>query len=131
MNITFNYFAQIRQKAGTESETTEVVEGATALESLQSLDHGAEFRGLLFDESGALRPVSPTRMRHIMYSSRDIQKSTSKCLARNPAQPTWSGCMCVAMTRDAGSLCMASVKTVFQRSTVLVVPTPVSTIAHC
>ena len=57
MKITFKYFAQIRQKAGTESETIEVGEGATARESLQSLEHGAEFRGLLFDESGALRPV--------------------------------------------------------------------------
>ena len=57
MNITFKYFAQIRQKAGTESETIEVAEGATVLESLRSLDHSAEFSGLLFDESGALRPV--------------------------------------------------------------------------
>jgi molybdopterin converting factor small subunit len=57
MKITFSYFAQIRQKAGTESETVDVADGATVLEALQSIDHGDEFSGLLFDGSGALRPV--------------------------------------------------------------------------
>ncbi len=57
MKITFSYFAQIRQKAGTESEIIEVADGATALEALQSIEHGDEFSGLLFDESGAVRPV--------------------------------------------------------------------------
>jgi len=57
MKVTFSYFAQIRQKAGTESETVEVAEGVTALDALQSINHGDEFSGLLFDESGALRPV--------------------------------------------------------------------------
>lgn len=57
MNVTFNYFAQIRQKAGIETETIEVADGATALEALKSVDHGKEFSGVLFDESGALRPV--------------------------------------------------------------------------
>ncbi len=57
MKITVSYFAQIRQKAGTESEMIEVAEGATALDALKSIDHGDEFSGLLFDESDALRPV--------------------------------------------------------------------------
>jgi len=57
MKITFSYFAQIRQKAGVESETVEVADGATALEAIKTIDHGEEFSGLLFDESGALRPV--------------------------------------------------------------------------
>jgi len=57
MKITCCYFAQIRQKAGVESETIEVADGATVLEAFQWMDHGDEFRGLLFDESGALRPV--------------------------------------------------------------------------
>jgi len=57
MKIRFSYFAQIRQKAGTESETVEVADGVTALEALQSIEHGDEFSGLLFDESGAVRPV--------------------------------------------------------------------------
>ncbi len=57
MKITFSYFAQIRQKAGTESEIIEVADGASALEAVKSIEHGDEFSGLLFDESGAVRPV--------------------------------------------------------------------------
>lgn len=57
MKIRFSYFAQIRQKAGTESETIDAADGTTALDVLKSIDHGDEFRDLLFDESGALRPV--------------------------------------------------------------------------
>ncbi len=57
MKVTFSYFAQIRQKAGTESEAVEVADGASALEAVKSIEHGDEFSGLLFDESGAVRPV--------------------------------------------------------------------------
>ncbi len=57
MKIRFSYFAQIRQKAGTELETIDVEDGATALEALKTIHHGDEFAGLLFDDSGALRPV--------------------------------------------------------------------------
>ena len=57
MKITFSYYAQIRQKAGTESETVEVSDGATAFESLKAVDRGEEFRRMLFDESGELRPA--------------------------------------------------------------------------
>ncbi len=57
MKITFSYFAQIRQTAGTESETVSVADGITVLAALKALEHGEEFNGLLFDESGALRSV--------------------------------------------------------------------------
>lgn len=57
MKVTFSYFAQIRQKAGAESEAVDVDDGATALEALKLIDHGDEFSGLLFDDSGGLRPV--------------------------------------------------------------------------
>jgi molybdopterin converting factor small subunit len=73
MKITFNYFAQIRQKAGTESETVSVADGATAIEALKAIDHGAEFAGLLFDESGALRPV-------ILLVVNDVPAASDKVL---------------------------------------------------
>jgi molybdopterin converting factor small subunit len=57
MKITFSYFAQIRKAAGTESETVSVADGTTVLAALKVVNHGAEFKGLLFDDSGALRPV--------------------------------------------------------------------------
>lgn len=57
MKITFNYYAQIRRFAGTETETVAVVPGATVLGALKTLNHGDEFAALLFDASGALHPV--------------------------------------------------------------------------
>lgn len=57
MNITISYFAQIRQAAGMESEPVEVPGGATVLDAVRSVDHGAQFKALLFNESGALHPV--------------------------------------------------------------------------
>ncbi|NOU36166.1 MAG: MoaD/ThiS family protein [Kiritimatiellaceae bacterium] len=57
MKIKITYFAQIRKKAGVESETVDVAHGATVLAALKTLKHGDEFKSLLFDESGALRPV--------------------------------------------------------------------------
>lgn len=57
MNITFNYFAQIRKMAATESETVRVPDGATVAEALRTLDHGDEFKDILFDGSGNLRTV--------------------------------------------------------------------------
>jgi hypothetical protein len=49
MKITFNYFAQIRQKAGTESEAINVADGLTVLAALKTVKHGDGFNGLLFD----------------------------------------------------------------------------------
>ena len=57
MKITFAYFAQIRQKAGVETETVSLVEGMTVCSALQKVDHGAGFHELLFDATGALRPL--------------------------------------------------------------------------
>jgi molybdopterin converting factor small subunit len=57
MKVTFSYFAQIRQKAGAESETVDVPDGVTAVEALKIINHGEEFSGMLFNESGVLRPV--------------------------------------------------------------------------
>lgn len=57
MKITFGYFAQIRKAAGLESETISVPTGITVLAALKTVKHGEEFNGLLFNGTGALRPV--------------------------------------------------------------------------
>jgi len=57
MKIVFNYYAQIRRAAGAETECVEVAAGATLLETLKTMDHGAEFAALLFDAAGAPQPV--------------------------------------------------------------------------
>jgi molybdopterin converting factor small subunit len=57
MKITLTYFAQIRQKAGIESEIVDVSAGSTAIKALKSVSHGAAFDEMIFDESGTLRPV--------------------------------------------------------------------------
>ena len=57
MKVTFKYYAQIRQRAGTETETVELKDGVAALEALRSLRHGPEFQGLLFDGQGNLQPT--------------------------------------------------------------------------
>ena len=57
MNITVNYYAQLRQAAGTETETIEIPDGTTVPDALRSVDHGEAFKTLLFDDAGALRPV--------------------------------------------------------------------------
>lgn len=66
MKVTFSYFAQIRQAAGTESETLEVSEGATILEALKRVDHGEAFESLVFDASGALRSTIPLFLNEVM-----------------------------------------------------------------
>jgi molybdopterin converting factor small subunit len=57
MNITFNYYAQIRKAAGVESECVEIVAGATLLDAIKTIDHGAEFKDLLFNAQGIPHPV--------------------------------------------------------------------------
>ena len=57
MKVTFAYFAQIRQKAGLATETVTAADGMTVHGLLTTLEHGAGFRDLLFDQTGALRPV--------------------------------------------------------------------------
>lgn len=53
MKVTIYYHAQIRKAAGVESECVEGAEGATLLDVLKTIDHGADFRALLFDAQGA------------------------------------------------------------------------------
>lgn len=74
MKVTFGYFAQIRKAAGTESETIEAADGVTVLEALKSIDHGDEFCGLLFDDSGALRSV-------ILFVVNDVPAASDKALS--------------------------------------------------
>ena len=74
MKITFSYFAQIRQQAGTESETVEVLDDATALDALKSIDHGEAFSALLFEESGALRQVILLIVNEVVSTSETVLK---------------------------------------------------------
>lgn len=74
MKIKFNYFAQIRKAAGTESEAIDVADGSTVLAVLKTVNHGAEFNGLLFDATGALRPV-------ILFVVNDIPAAPDRKLA--------------------------------------------------
>jgi len=55
MKVQLIYFAQIRQRAGTDSDMVTVPEGSTVLSALKTVDHGEGFQQLLFDESGSLR----------------------------------------------------------------------------
>ena len=57
MKITLTYFAQIRRSAGVETETVVVDYGTTLQGALKGVDHGVGFSELLFDGTGALRPV--------------------------------------------------------------------------
>ena len=57
MNVTMEYFGQIRQSAGAESEATVLAAGATALDAVTAAAarHGAAFRRIVLDDAGALR----------------------------------------------------------------------------
>lgn len=74
MKVTFKYFAQIRQRAGTESEMIEVADGTTVLDALQSIDHGDDFRAIVFDDDGVLRPI-------IMLIVNDVPVATDYVLS--------------------------------------------------
>ena len=84
MKITFTYFAQIRQLAGTESETVEVPDGATAFEALKNVDHGEAFRALLFDESGELRPVILLIINEVLTAADHVLKDGDKVQLFSP-----------------------------------------------
>ena len=73
MKITFSYFAQIRQKAGVESETIEAADGSTLLEAMKTIDHGEEFQSVLFDGNGVLHPV-------IMFVVKDVPAAADRVL---------------------------------------------------
>ena len=58
MRVTFEYFAQVRKAAGTESETVafdDKTELAAALAQVAG-QRGEEFRAIVLDEAGAVRP---------------------------------------------------------------------------
>jgi molybdopterin converting factor small subunit len=58
MSVTLNYFGQLRQFAGAESEAVEL-SGDGALVSVlkgRAEQHGEKFGGILFADDGALRP---------------------------------------------------------------------------
>jgi len=58
MRITLSYFAQVRQAAGGESETLDLPAGSTpaAAAAAAAARHGPEFRRLVLDDSGGVRP---------------------------------------------------------------------------
>jgi MoaD family protein len=58
MKISFEYFAQVRKATGTEKEELDLAEGTELQAALDSAagKHGADFRSLVLDDSGSLRP---------------------------------------------------------------------------
>jgi molybdopterin converting factor small subunit len=58
MKVTMNYFGQLRNAAGAESEEVELDAGATVQDAVSSrIDaHGDVFRTVLLGEDGVLRP---------------------------------------------------------------------------
>lgn len=58
MQVTINYFAQIRQAAGVESDRLSLDEGMDIQAVLWKLAerHGDDFRALILDQTGAARP---------------------------------------------------------------------------
>lgn len=57
MNVTVNYFGQLRQIVGRDSEPRECADSMGLGDLLADLagEHGSEFRGMLMDEAGELR----------------------------------------------------------------------------
>jgi len=58
MNISMQFFAQIRRATGTESDQLELDSGADTLALLKTAAHryGPDFSALVVDENGSLRP---------------------------------------------------------------------------
>jgi molybdopterin converting factor small subunit len=58
MKVTLSYFAQVRQAAGTESETMELPDGTDLLAALRKAAEvrGDSFRALVLTAAGELRP---------------------------------------------------------------------------
>jgi len=44
MNVTFSHFAQIRQKAGVESETVDVADGADWIREMAEYEKNAQLK---------------------------------------------------------------------------------------
>ncbi len=58
MQVTFNYFAQIRQATGVASEQLSLDEGADIQTVLVELAgrHGDDFAAVVLDQAGVVRP---------------------------------------------------------------------------
>jgi len=58
MKVTFFYFAQVRRAAGLDSEAVELPAGADVAAAVRLLaeKHGTEFRKLVLDDAGGVRP---------------------------------------------------------------------------
>jgi molybdopterin converting factor small subunit len=58
MQVTFNFFSQVRQAAGVESDRVTMDEGADLLATLEEVAarYGDEFRAMVLDPSGGVRP---------------------------------------------------------------------------
>ena len=58
MQVTINYFAQVRQAAGVESEQLSLDDGLDIQTALSELAqrHGHDFRAMVLDQAGAVRP---------------------------------------------------------------------------
>lgn len=58
MQVEFKYFAQVRKAAGVDSEKLACADGTTVEAALAELGnrHGDDFRGLVLDDAGSVRP---------------------------------------------------------------------------
>ena len=58
MQVTIKYFAQVRQAAGVESERLSLGDGVDVQTALAELAgrHGDDFRAMVLDQAGAVRP---------------------------------------------------------------------------
>jgi molybdopterin converting factor small subunit len=58
MPITFHYYAQVRQAADVEAEPVDRADAASLGAALAALAgrHGPEFRALVLDDAGRIRP---------------------------------------------------------------------------
>ncbi len=58
MNVTFRYFAQIREAAGVESEQIQIPEGRDVTLALKqaAMAHGDAFGALVLSDDGEVRP---------------------------------------------------------------------------
>ena len=78
MSVTVNYFGQLRQFAGVESEPVDVSGEATVQGVLTDLAgrHGEKFGNVLFAEGGGLRPSVM-----VLVNDAPINKAEPRALA--------------------------------------------------
>ena len=58
MQVTINYFAQVRQTTGVESEQVSLDDGINIQAALSELAgrHGEDFRAMVLEQAGNVRP---------------------------------------------------------------------------